>query len=69
MQIKKMGNVIEFSCGSCGGIFYAGVNETDNSNGNYYCKCPMCGSECHTDVAKQSNKKHENSQSEKMYNK
>lgn len=58
MIIRKMGKVIEFTCRSCEGTFAAGINTVQNSNGNYYCKCPMCGSECYTNVAEQAAEKH-----------
>ena len=53
MRIKKMGTVLEFMCASCNSVFVAGINSVSSMDGNYYCICPVCGAECHTDVSKQ----------------
>lgn len=45
--------VIYFVCSSCDCEFTEGIHSVQSSDGNYYCCCPMCGMECHTDVAKQ----------------
>lgn len=57
MLIKKKGKVITFDCNACGCEFIVGVNVSKNYDGNFYCNCPMCGSECHTDWARQEMKK------------
>lgn len=54
MLIKKKGETIEFACQSCGCEFVAGIRSVSTSDGNYYCACPMCGADCHTDVSKQT---------------
>lgn len=53
MLIKKKGKIFRFICAACYCEFVAGINSVQVSDGNYYCICPMCGAECHTDVAKQ----------------
>ncbi len=53
MRIKKMGTVLEFRCASCNSVFDVGINSVKSMDANYYCKCPVCGAECHTDVSKQ----------------
>lgn len=50
MKIVKKGKVIPFICGSCRCEFLAGINGIQNNNGNYYAECPMCGTDCHTDI-------------------
>lgn len=58
MIIKKIGTVLEFVCRSCDTVFIAGINAVEcTTDANYYCKCPVCGAECHTDASKQPLKK------------
>lgn len=58
MIVKKTGTVLEFVCWSCDSVFVAGINSVKRTaDANYYCKCPVCGAECHTDAAKQPSKK------------
>ena len=54
MLILKKGETITFDCPACGCEFVAGIKAVKTDQGNYYCKCPMCGSECHTDVSRQN---------------
>ena len=56
MRVLKSGEVVEFICDSCGCVFVAGINSIERTtDGNCYCRCPMCGADCHTDVSKQPN--------------
>lgn len=50
MKIIKEGTVVSFVCVSCDCEFLVGVNSTRCNDGNYYTKCPMCGTECHANV-------------------
>ena len=50
MRIIQGGTVVSFFCPSCDCMFVAGIHEVESDDGNYYCKCPLCGRECHTDV-------------------
>ena len=62
MLIKKKGTVLAFECASCGCEFDCGIKSaktTDNGE-NYYCNCPMCGAECHTDWGHQDLKTKQN---------
>lgn len=52
MKIIKKGKIIPFTCNSCECEFVAGIHVIEATDGNYYANCPMCGNECHTDVAK-----------------
>ena len=52
MLVTKLGLVIKFSCQTCGcefqiGAKQEGINDTA-FEGNYYCDCPCCGSQCHS---------------------
>lgn len=51
MRIIKEGHVIPFDCRSCECRFVVGVKQIKSCDGNYYCRCPECGSECHTDMS------------------
>ena len=50
MRIIQGGTVVSFSCHSCDCKFVVGINVVESNDGNYYCKCPLCGNECHADV-------------------
>lgn len=50
MLIKKKGIIVSFICKSCGCEFDCGIKSVIESDGNYYCNCPMCGTDCHADV-------------------
>lgn len=56
-MIIKKGKIIYFICLSCDCEFTVGIHSVKSNDGNYYCSCPMCGMECHTDVAEQGDKK------------
>ena len=51
MLILEKGTVLSFVCDGCDCEFIAGIHSVETPDGgeNYYCKCPMCGIECHTD--------------------
>ena len=51
MKIIKHGTTVKFDCFACGCIFYAGIHVAEGIDGNYYCNCPECGSECHANVS------------------
>jgi len=59
MLILKKGEILQFICQACNCEFVAGKNAVKNVDGNYYCKCPMCGADCHTDESKQKSPKAE----------
>ena len=50
MIIKTQGTVINFKCHICGCEYIVGIRAIKSNDGNYYCNCPCCGSECHADV-------------------
>lgn len=59
MIVTKRGKTLIFDCGMCESEFIAGIHSaktTDNGE-NYYCICPVCGNECHTDIVRQDIKK------------
>lgn len=51
MKVIVKGEIVQFSCSSCGAVFVAGIRvvETPDKGENYYTHCPVCGSECHAD--------------------
>jgi len=53
MKINKPGKIIPFVCNSCDCEFDAGIHAvaTPDKGENYYADCPMCGAECHADIA------------------
>lgn len=51
MKIVKEGHVIIFDCTSCGCRFVVGAKQLSTTDGNYYARCPECGTECHTDMS------------------
>ena len=53
MLIKKKGRVLYFICLACGCEFVVGINSVGATDGNFYCNCPMCGADCHTDYSRQ----------------
>ena len=53
MLIVKKGKILRFVCRGCDCEFVVGYHSIKNEGGNFYCSCPMCGTECHTDYAKQ----------------
>ena len=52
MRITKSGTIVRFDCQACGSRFVIGIHsaETPDKGENYYCHCPVCGSECHATV-------------------
>ena len=59
MLVTKRGKTLSFICDACESEFIAGIHsaETTDNGENYYCHCPVCGAECHTDWARQDMKK------------
>lgn len=59
MLVTKRGKTLSFICDACESEFIAGIHsaETTDNGENYYCCCPVCGAECHTDWARQDMKK------------
>lgn len=55
MLITKHGKTLLFICDACECQFFVGIHsvKTPDNGENYYCNCPECGCECHTDVARQ----------------
>lgn len=53
MKITKSGKTVPFLCKSCDCEFEVGIHvvSTPDKGENYYANCPMCGAECHSEIA------------------